>query len=161
MRVVAYDPYVPADHPEVEELGIEMLPLERTVAEADVLSVHLPATPETVRLVDAGLLARFKQDAILVSVGRGEVIDEQALADALESGRLGGAGLDVRADEPPLPGRLERLPGVVRTPHVAGITAQSQARIAQLLCDDIDAVLDGREAAHAVVGGRGQAGGRP
>ncbi|TDC48638.1 phosphoglycerate dehydrogenase [Actinomadura sp. KC345] len=156
MRVVACDPHVPADHPEVRELGIGMLPLERVVDEADVLSVHLPATERTTGLVDASLLARCKPGAILISVGRGEVVDESALADALESGRLAGAGLDVRADEPPVPGRLEGLSNVVLTPHVAGITAQSQTRIAQILCDDIDAVLDGRAPSHAVTSPKGR-----
>ncbi|MCP9951356.1 hypothetical protein LUX39_26075 [Actinomadura madurae] len=115
-----------------------------------MLSVHLPATEATTGLVDADLLARCKPGAILVSVGRGEVVDERALAEALESGHLAGAALDVRAAEPPAAGPLERMPNVVLTPHVAGITVQSQARIAQILCDDIEAVLDDRVPAHAV-----------
>jgi phosphoglycerate dehydrogenase-like enzyme len=157
MRVVAYDPYIADDHPGIRELGIELLTLERTVAESDVLSVHLPATAATTRLVGADLLARCKPGAVLVSVGRGEVVDEQALAEALESGHLAGAALDVRAAEPPAAGPLESMPNVVLTPHVAGITVQSQARIAQILCDDIEAVLDDRTPAHAVTpvqGGR-------
>nr|WP_308210039.1 NAD(P)-dependent oxidoreductase [Actinomadura madurae] len=137
----------PSRHPRA---GHRAAPLERTVAESDVLSVHLPATEATTGLVDADLLARCKPGAILVSVGRGEVVDERALAEALESGHLAGAALDVRAAEPPAAGPLERMPNVVLTPHVAGITVQSQARIAQILCDDIEAVLDDRVPAHAV-----------
>lgn len=144
MSVVAYDPYVEADG-EVRLAG-----LTETVRAADVLSVHLPATTETRGLLDAELLSELPEGAILVSVGRGETVDEDALADALESGRLYGAALDVRAEEPPMPGRLERLDNVVLTPHVAGITVESQHHIARLLADDIEAVLDGRTARHAV-----------
>jgi D-3-phosphoglycerate dehydrogenase/(S)-sulfolactate dehydrogenase len=120
------------------------------VAEADVLSVHVPATPITRGLINAGLLARMKPGALLINVGRGECVDEDALADALESGRLAGAGLDVRAAEPPVLGRLERLDTAVFSPHVAGITVQSQERIARMLAEDIRRVLDGLPAEHAV-----------
>ena len=92
----------------------------------------------------------MKPGALLISVGRGECVDEEALADALESGRLGGAGLDVRAAEPPVPGRLERLENVVLSPHVAGITVQSQERIAGILAQDIHNVFSGRPAEYAV-----------
>jgi D-3-phosphoglycerate dehydrogenase len=119
-------------------------------AAADVLSCHLPSTAETRGLVDAALLARMRPDALLVNVGRGDVVDEAALADALEAGRLGGAGLDVRAAEPPERGRLERLDTVVLTPHVAGITAESQHKILAALAADIRAVTAGCEARHAV-----------
>lgn len=150
MRVVAYDPYVDPAHPELRELGVRLLPLFDVVAAADVLSVHLPATPDTEGLVDAELLAHAKPGQILVNVGRGEVLDEDAVADAIESGRLAGAGLDVRRIEPPTPGRIDTLPGVVLTPHVAGITRQSQERIAGILCAELDVVLDGGTSAYAV-----------
>lgn len=150
MRIVAYDPYVSPDHPEMVAIGLRLAPLDEVVSTADVLSCHLPATAETRNLVGARLLAQVKPAALFVNVGRGEVVDEDALADALEEGRLAGAGLDVRAEEPPTPGRLERLGSVVLSPHVAGITAQSQARILQVLADDIRSVLAGGEARSAV-----------
>jgi D-3-phosphoglycerate dehydrogenase len=150
MRTVAYDPYISPDHPEMVEIGLRLASLDEVVSTADVLSCHLPASAETRNLVGARLLARVKPTALFVNVGRGEVVDEQALADALEEGRLAGAGLDVRADEPPTPGRLERLGSVVLTPHVAGITEQSQARILEVLADDIRTVLAGGEARNAV-----------
>jgi phosphoglycerate dehydrogenase-like enzyme len=150
MRVVAYDPYISPDHPEMVEIGLRLASLDEVVSTADVLSCHLPATEETRNLVGARLLAQAKPTALFVNVGRGEVVDEDALADALEEGRLAGAGLDVRADEPPTPGRLEGLGSVVLTPHVAGITAQSQVRILEVLADDIRNVLAGREARNAV-----------
>jgi (S)-sulfolactate dehydrogenase len=136
MRVIAYDPYVP-------DGDIPLVPLTQVARDADVISVHLPATAETRGLVDDRLIAAMRPDAILVNAGRGEVVDEPALADALSAGHLFGAGLDVRATEPPTPGPLENLPNVVLTPHVAGITAESQDRITQVLAQDIRAVLDG------------------
>ena len=150
MQVVAYDPYVTPDHPEMVEIGLRLASLNEVVSTADILSCHLPATEATRNLVGARLLAQTKPTALFINLGRGEVVDEDALADAVEEGRLAGAGLDVRAEEPPTPGRLERLSSVVLTPHVAGITEQSQARILQVLADDIRSVLAGGEARNAV-----------
>jgi D-3-phosphoglycerate dehydrogenase len=150
MQVVAYDPYVSPDHPEMVEIGLRLASLDEVVSTADILSCHLPATEATRNLVGARLLAQIKPTALFINLGRGEVVDEDALADAVEEGRLAGAGLDVRAEEPPTPGRLERLGSVVLTPHVAGITEQSQARILQVLADDIRSVLAGGEARNAV-----------
>jgi D-3-phosphoglycerate dehydrogenase/(S)-sulfolactate dehydrogenase len=158
MRVVAYDPYLSSEHPTVSELDIRFDSLPAVLAGSDVVSCHLPATDETRGLIGAELLGAMRPHALLVSVGRGDVIDEEALADALESRRLGGAGLDVRAHEPPAVGRLEQLDNVVLTPHVAGITAESQDRILEILADDIRTVLSGREARYAV--GRTAAAGR-
>jgi D-3-phosphoglycerate dehydrogenase / 2-oxoglutarate reductase len=150
MTVIAHDPHLSAAHPELAELGIRLVGLDEVAAGSDVLSCHLPSTESTRGLIDAAFLARMRPDALLISVGRGDVVDEEALADALEGGRLGGAGLDVRAAEPPSPGRLERLDSVVLTPHVAGITAESQRRILEVLAGDIRAVCGGGEARHAV-----------
>lgn len=150
MRVLAYDPYIDPRHPELTGTGIELAALPEVVMLADVLSCHLPATRETADLVDAGLLARIRPTAFLINVGRGEVVDEDALADALESHALAGAALDVRRHEPSAPGRLEQLGNVILTPHIAGITGQSQLRVLEVLAADIDAVLDGNLAASAV-----------
>jgi len=150
MTVIGHDPHLSAAHPELAELGIRLVGLDEVAAGSDVLSCHLPSTESTRGLIDAAFLARMRPDALLISVGRGDVVDEEALADALEGGRLGGAGLDVRAAEPPSPGRLERLDSVVLTPHVAGITAESQRRILEVLAGDIRAVCGGGEARHAV-----------
>lgn len=150
MTVLAHDPYVDPADPQLVELGIRLTGLEELVAASDVLSVHLPATPATRGLVNADLLASAKPRLIVVNCGRGEVVDEDALADAVETGQIAGAGLDVRAVEPPELGRLEALPSVVLTPHIAGITGAAQQRIADVLCADIRAVLAGGEASHAV-----------
>ncbi len=150
MSVVAHDPYVDASDPRLRSAGIRLAPLEEVLATADVLSVHLPATPETTGLLGATAIARMKPDAYLLNLGRGEVVDEDALIEALEAGHLGGVALDVRAQEPPTPGRLETAPRTLLTPHVAGITAAAQQRIGDLLVREIDLVLDGEPATAAV-----------
>ena len=150
MTVVAHDPHIDPSLPELDELGIQLTSLDEVVAASDVLSVHLPSTPETRHLIGARLISLMRPDAILINVGRGEVVDEEALADALDNGHLYGAGLDVREQEPPGDSRLHTMANVVLTPHVAGITGQAQARIGALLCSDIDNVLNGEEAKHAV-----------
>lgn len=158
MPVVGYDPYVPA--PVLRDAGIEPVPtLAALASRSDVVSVHLPATPETAGVIDAAFLRRLPRGALLVNVARGEVVDEAALAAAL-AGHLGGAALDVRATEPPPPGGLEQLPNVLSTPHVAGLTVESQERIATILTDDLTAVLEGGTAAHAA-GAVAAAGARP
>ena len=145
MDVVAYDPYVATDDAELTEIGVTLASLNEVVAAADVLSIHLPATADTIGMVDAALLAEMKPEAILVNVGRGEVVDETALAAALSNGDILGAGLDVRAQEPPpSPDPLGDLDNLVLTPHIAGITGQAQDRIMTLLCADIDATVAGR-----------------
>jgi D-3-phosphoglycerate dehydrogenase/(S)-sulfolactate dehydrogenase len=148
MRVRGYDPYAGAAA--ARAAGVELAGLDEVLGTADVLSVHLPLTAETRNLLDAGALARLRPGAIVISVGRGEVVDEAALAAALRSGGVGGAGLDVRAAEPPSAGPLDGAPNVIFTPHVAGITVESQHRIMSILAADIAAVLDGGGAAHAV-----------
>lgn len=150
MRVLAYDPYAGSRAAGLAAAGIRLAPLDEVAASADVLSCHLPATAATRHFVTADLLARMRPGALFVNVARGSVVDEDALAEALASGRLGGAALDVREQEPPPPGVLETMHNVILTPHVAGITEQSQERILRVLAADITAVLDGRRASAAV-----------
>jgi phosphoglycerate dehydrogenase-like enzyme len=148
--VLAYDPFAGGRDGELAAAGIRLASLGEVLGRAKILSCHLPATPATRHFVDAGLLARMRPGALFINVGRGSVVDEDALAMALESGHLGGAGLDVREREPPRPGALERLDNVVLTPHVAGITEQSQERILRALAAGISAVLDGGRPSSAV-----------
>ncbi|RJK97561.1 NAD(P)-dependent oxidoreductase [Vallicoccus soli] len=160
LQVLAHDPHVRDDDPDLRALGARLVGLEELAAGSDVLSVHAPATPATRHLVGAPFLARMRAGAVLVSVGRGEVVDEAALADALRRGHLRGAGLDVREQEPPVAGPLDGLPGVVLTPHVAGITGAAQERVVAALCRDAEAVLGGGEARGAVGRHRSPARGR-
>lgn len=148
MRVLAHDPYV--DPVAAAAAGIELVPLDALLASADVLSVHLPSTAQTRHLLREGTLGLLRPGCLLVNVGRGETLDEEALARALRSGHIAGAALDVRAQEPPGPGPLDGMPNLIFTPHVAGITQESQQRILAVLAGDITNVLAGKAAAHAV-----------
>lgn len=149
MSVVGCDPALEASDPVLERAGITLVSLDELLARSDVVSIHVPATAGTRQLAGRGFLARMRADALLINVSRGEVVDEDALAAALQSGQIAGAGLDVRASEPPAPGILETLPNVVLTPHVAGITEQAQERVASMLAADITLLLDGGTAVNA------------
>jgi D-3-phosphoglycerate dehydrogenase / 2-oxoglutarate reductase len=149
-RVIGYDTTVTAGNAQLLDAGIELVSLDRLIEESDVISIHLPATAETRNLVDRDFLRRMRSSALLINVGRGEVVDESALVEALTSGQLAGAGLDVRASEPPTPGLLETLDNVVLTPHVAGMTDEAQDRIVAMLASDIETLLSGGTALNAV-----------
>ena len=147
-QVLAYDPYAPADHGAGQ--AARRVSLEVLLRESDIVSVHLPSTPSTRGLLDAATLAQMRPGSLLVSVGRGDVLNEESLASALAHGPLAGAALDVRATEPPTPGPLDDLDNVILTPHVAGLTQESQDRIVILLATEVDHLLDGAESDAAV-----------
>ena len=119
--------------------------LEPALADADVVSLHLPRTAATVNLFDATMLARLPTHAILVNTARGGIIDEAALVDALQAGRLRGAGLDVFDQEPPPADHaLLALGNAILTPHVAGVTTEAMLRMAIEAASNVLAGLDGR-----------------
>jgi D-3-phosphoglycerate dehydrogenase/(S)-sulfolactate dehydrogenase len=142
--VLGYDPYaknVP---------GVELTTFEDVLKRSDVVSIHMPSTAETNGSINSTTLALMKPDAIIVNVGRGEVINEADLIAALKAKTIAGAALDVRAQEPPVKGEMEQIPNLILTPHVAGITKESQLRINQILTANIDLVLNSKHATHAV-----------
>ncbi|MEV0333277.1 phosphoglycerate dehydrogenase [Nocardia sp. NPDC050717] len=125
-KIVAYDPYTsPA---RAAQLGIELLSLEEVLERADFISIHLPKTPETKGMLNAETLAKTKPGVIIVNAARGGLIDEQALADAIKSGHVRAAGLDVFETEPCTDSPLFELPEVVVTPHLGASTAEAQDR---------------------------------
>ena len=145
MDVLGYDPYVAADS--AGAWIVKLLPLDDVLAGSDVVSVHLPATAETVGLIDADRLARIAPRRVADQRRPGRARRSRTtLLAALRSGALAGAALDVRAVEPPVRGELETLDNVVLTPHVAGMTVESQERITAVLAADIARVLAGGEA---------------
>ena len=118
MRVIAFDPYVSADR--AKEMGVDAMPsLEALLVQADFVSIHLPRTPETEGLIGEHELRLMKQGARLVNTARGGIVDEDALAKAIEDGHLGGAALDVFATEPTTDSPLFGLESVVVTPTSA------------------------------------------
>ncbi len=127
MRVLGYDPYI--SEAAAREVQVELVPLERLLAESDFVSLHTALSPATQNLINANTLAQMKQGARLVNAARGELIDEAALAEALKSGKLAGAALDVFVEEPPKNSPLIGLPNVIATPHVAGSTAEAQEEV--------------------------------
>ena len=142
--VVGYDPYAK------NLANIELTTFEDVLKRSDVVSIHMPSTAETNGSINAATLALMKPDAIIVNVGRGEVINEADLIAALKAKTIAGVALDVRAQEPPVKGEMEEIPNLILTPHVAGITKESQLRINQILTSNIELVLNSKPATHAV-----------
>ena len=124
MTVIAHDPFINASV--ARDLSIELVSLDDLCRRADYLSLHMPATPETRHIFDAPRFARCKKGLKIINTARGDLIDEAALADAIESGHIGGAALDVYQDEPTKDHRLQRLPQVVASPHIAASTREGQ-----------------------------------
>ena len=122
-------------------------------AQADVVSLHCPLNPETRRLVDARRLALMKPTAILVNTARGGIVDEDALVDALEAGRLFAAALDVFEGEPAVNPRLRSCPRVVLAPHIGSATTEARTQMAQLCADAVKAVLSGQRPKNLVTRG--------
>jgi glyoxylate reductase len=124
--------------------GARHLPLEDLLRDSDLVTLHCPLTPETRHLIDADALALMRPSAYLVNTARGPVVDESALVEALRSGALAGAGLDVYEDEPEVhPGLLE-LENVVLLPHLGSATVETRSAMAKLAAENAIAVLDGR-----------------
>jgi D-3-phosphoglycerate dehydrogenase / 2-oxoglutarate reductase len=148
MRVVAHDPFVADER--FRELGVERVEtLDEVLAAADVLSLHSPLTPETERMIDAAAIGRMKDGARLVNAARGPLVDEQALAEAIRSGKLAGAALDVFSAEP-YAGELLELDEVVVTPHLAASTGEAQDRAGVIVAEQVVAALEGGLVTNAV-----------
>jgi D-3-phosphoglycerate dehydrogenase len=143
MNVQVYDPYKPAA--EIKAAGCEpVADLDATLPHADFVSIHCPKTPETVGLFNAARLRLMKPSAYLINTARGGIVVESALYDALKSGKLAGAGLDVFEQEPPPRGHsLFELPNVIIAPHVAGVTREAVERMSEQTARNILSVLDG------------------
>ena len=145
-RVCYYDP-APADAQAAAALGVTSLSLAELLRQADVVTVHVPLLPETKGLIGRDALAGMKKGAILVQASRGGIVDEQALADVLRSGALGGAAVDVYSTEPPTPDNpLLGLTGdaahrLLLTPHFAGVTRQSAALLFRSAWQNVERVL--------------------
>lgn len=142
MRVAAYDPQVSDSDPSWSRAQVEPRGLDALLADSDVISLHVPLTAQTQGLFDRARLARMKPDAVLVNTSRGGIVDESALAAALREGRLAGAALDVFTEEPLRAGSaLEGAPRLILTPHVAGVTAESNERVSELIATRVAEAL--------------------
>ncbi|ARQ65514.1 phosphoglycerate dehydrogenase [Mycobacteroides abscessus] len=151
-HIVAYDPYVSAAR--AAQLGIELLTLDELLGRSDFISVHLPKTPETAGLIGKEALAKTKPGVIIVNAARGGLIDEAALADAIRSGHVRGAGLDVFSTEPCTDSPLFELDQVVVTPHLGASTSEAQDRAGTDVAASVQLALAGEFVPDAVnVGG--------
>jgi D-3-phosphoglycerate dehydrogenase len=149
MRVVAFDPFVSAER--YRELGVEKAEnSEEVYAQADFLTIHLPKTPETQNWVDAAAFAQMRQGVRVLNVARGGLIDEAALKDALDSGRVAGAALDVFPTEPLTENPLFGYPNVVVTPHLGASTAEATDRAGYQSAEQVVAALTGGVVSTAV-----------
>jgi D-3-phosphoglycerate dehydrogenase / 2-oxoglutarate reductase len=149
MRVLVYDPYVPVEH--ARHLGLEAVELEALLESADFVSLHVPLTEATRGILNAERLRRMRPGAFLVNCARGGLVDNVALLEALDEGRLAGAAIDVFETEPvPDDDPLPRHPRVVATPHLGASTLEAQANVAAQVAQEVLAVLDGRPAQFAV-----------
>jgi len=145
MRIIATDPFIGADAPAWTKHDVERVDLDALLAKTDAVSLHVPFTAETRNLIDAKRLARMKQSAILLNAARGGVVDEAALADALKAGRIKGAALDVFAEEPLRAGSpLAEAPNLLLTPHIAGVTEESNVRVSAVTARNVRRALNER-----------------
>jgi D-3-phosphoglycerate dehydrogenase / 2-oxoglutarate reductase len=149
MKTIAYDPYINADS--VSGLGVKLVPMDELLENSDFVSFHVPLTPETKGMANSNFFARMKKGAYLINTSRGKVIVEDALIGAIGSGLLSGCALDVFETEPlPAASRLKESFRVILTPHVAGQTRESIARVSlDSACQVRDFFLKGL-AAHVV-----------
>ena len=144
MNLLASDPVVHDNSFAVQEYGLELVELTALLGRADFVSLHAPLLPSTRHLINEETLASFKPSAYLVNTARGGLVDEQALATALKQGKLAGAALDVRENEPPgNDDPLRGLENVLLTPHIAGVTEASNLRVSLHVANDVLRVLSG------------------
>jgi D-3-phosphoglycerate dehydrogenase len=148
MRLCAYDPYISAD--KARQMGVEMMTLEELVSEADFLTIHLPKTAETAGLIGRDLLAKAKAGLRIVNAARGGILDEDALAEAIGAGRIGGAALDVFSTEPCTDSPLFGFDSVVVTPHLGASTQEAQDKAGQTIAEMVVLALRGEFVPFAV-----------
>ena len=145
MRVVAHDPFVAKTDSAWKD--VERLELEDLMANADVVSLHLPLTDDTRGLLDARKIAGMKKGAVLINTARGGIVDEDAVVESLRTGHLAGAAIDVFGDEPVTAdsgARFAGLSNLVLTPHIAGVTQESNVRVSAVTAENVRKVLSGK-----------------
>jgi D-3-phosphoglycerate dehydrogenase len=148
VQLIAYDPYIQPGR--AAQLGVRLVSLEELLRESDFISIHLPKTPETLGLIGAEQLAMTKRGVIIVNAARGGLVDEAALADALRSGQVGAAGLDVYATEPTTDSPLFGLPNTVVTPHLGASTTEAQDKAGTAVARSVRLALQGEFVPDAV-----------
>ncbi len=148
MEIIAFDPYVAPER--AAGMGIELVDLETLIGTSDFVTLHLARTPDTMNLINAELLAKAKPGLRLVNVARGGIIDEAALAEAISNGPVGGAAIDVFAEEPTVVSPLFTLPEVTVTPHLGASTVEAQLKAGVQVAEQVVLALAGEPVPFAV-----------
>ena len=148
MTVLGVDPYITAEA--AANHGVELIELDELLARSDVVTVHVPLTRATRGLIGREAISKMKPGSIVLNVARGGIVDEAAVSEALRSGQLGGAGIDVFEQEPPTDSPLLDAPNSLLTPHLGASTAEAQVLVSEEVAVQIIDVLDGRSARYAV-----------
>jgi D-3-phosphoglycerate dehydrogenase len=148
MRLIGYDPFVSADY--ARNLGVELVSLEQLLKDSDFITLHLPLTSQTKRLLGAKELSKVKPTVRIINCARGGLVDEEALLKAIEAGKVGGAAIDVFVKEPVTDSILFQSDRVIVTPHLGASTAEAQASVALEVAEQVMAVLKGQPAKYAV-----------
>jgi len=145
MNVIAYDAYVPKEVG--EKIGVRLIDkLEDALAEADFVSLHTPLTPQTKGMISTEQLKAMKNSAYLINLGRGPVVDEAALIEALKAGEIAGAGLDCLEEEPPKADNpMFEMDNVIFSPHIGGNTIEASMRCSEILANTVLKALDGED----------------
>src|SRR4051812_22117575 len=141
MRLIAYDPFIAPDR--ARQLGVELVDLDELMARSDFVTIHATKTKETVGLLGKELLAKAKPGLRVINVGRGGIVDEEALADAIRAGVIGGAALDVFSEEPTTASPLFELDSVVVTPHLGASTREAQDKAGDTIAEQVGLALAG------------------
>jgi glyoxylate reductase len=144
MRILYHDPR-PVPEDEARELGLTRAPLDEVLAQSDFVSIHASLTPETRHLIGAREIGLMKPTAFLINAARGPIVAEDALVRALVERRIAGAGLDVFEHEPKIDPELLKMPNAVFTPHVGSAVGELREAMANVVVDNIFAVLDGKQ----------------
>jgi (S)-sulfolactate dehydrogenase len=146
LKCLAYDPMLPGTSIDVGGTAVPLVTLDALLAASDAVTLHLPLLPETRDLFSAATLDKMKQGACLINTARGGIVDEKALAERLRSGRLGGAALDVFEKEPATElSHFAGLNNLIATPHIAGVTSESNDRVSQMIADEVIRFLGERK----------------
>jgi len=147
LRLLAHDAYLSNTSLPVTESGAKLVSLDELLTQADFLTIHLPLTKETKGLLNRQAFQKMKPTSFLINTSRGEVLVEEDLYQALKEGKIAGAALDVRAEEPPAKeSPLHGLENVILTPHTAGLTYEAQEKVVAAVAEDVDRVLSGQPA---------------
>jgi (S)-sulfolactate dehydrogenase len=142
LQCVAYDPMLSGDSVDLEGFSVPLLELSALLVRSHAVSLHLPYLPETKNLFNATTLDQMKEGACLINTARGGIVDELALAERLRSGRIGGAAIDVFAAEPAKDlSHFSGIENLILTPHIAGVTLESNERVSQMIADEVNLYL--------------------